>query len=1275
MAADGDDQAPPCCRICRMEATEENKLYHPCRCKGTIKYVHEPCLFEWMESKRIEISRPGTTAKCDICGSELRMRTIYEDRMGWDSLRQACLRAVKYIYKLVDKFVSIGLILLVFGIWLPVAWGGWCALCSAALDGAPVLEAHYPEIAAAWLLAVGVVPVRSSSDVMWEKLALGYGMAALSMVATAALTLGLYTFTDMIVHSEAFPKMLLLRIGPKYSNVDLLRDRLRQRFPDLPEDVAKKFAVLADLAIRNDIPEFLHNIGGTDNENWELPLNLNRRYLQALLYGDDFADRRNIPIGRDDIGENIASLDELDADGADVSFNTNRNDTATDIQTDDIADDINETPLGSIEADVERNAALQDFVELLDAHNAEMQERHQEMVQLPQFNQHENDWEAGEQNDVQGFHLDIKITLLSAPLYSFVITLVFGLFLLVTYVLPVVIGRYLLSAYSGLLLVLWNITSHIVNKFAYLLPTRLLKVMLSSNVASYAADYLLKMEVTLSCLFHMKYFGVPSPIYYPKALPLITFYATLMLMVIIATDYLGRGYSVVNRMRNERLRKLYTFAFGATCTIKVFILIYAEIFGFPYLSGLMVKYAVIQTLVPLASWQFLSHIPLSQTCISIVQYALDMMVGLHCMYMFASFIGTVRKHIIRPGVLFFIRSPDAPNMNILQDNLLYSMKIHFSRLSMSLFMYMTIIIGGIGFHTKLLLPFLFKNGLYPLNMSPGIHAVSQSLVVFYAFAFIGRSQALKDLGKQYWTMVFNICCRRLRLSSFVLDKDIPMERGYVIYRNYFYKYLASKRARWSNRTLYSSPTTHEEAQQLFRADPSVHAYFVPDGCLMRVPASDLVSRNYVQMLFVPVTKNDKLLVPLDLDGIKRRSSENAGEFSHLAKQNTDFDTYTVVYVPPSFKLRYSLLLLLIWAFTSLLFISVGLGAHILGQSVLWLLTLTLPSHLSAYIDFITNAHSFTQLNLYAICVGLVLGTLSIQGNIFGHIATFYHNQIGRHLSKETHADHEHRNAPTRNEQRVDGVELAQNEFTVRAALHKIKELFTRLDLAAADSAFSPFYLFMCFTLTCSFIELANEFRASMLDSVFYQSYWGNIFRHFRWIVPTNTTSIEKDNGVLPFILGVTINKYPHFLQRSTMFERLFCSCLYISAYTRRQRNTTLFIPLLKRCCGRHIFILGFTLLFQILAIELEYQFNASIQDSRVAIYQSWANFMSLHGESGMNFSAFQHIFYLACPLISTFHSLYEISLVTLRCCAYISQKMIDELYGKGKTLIDMEDDI
>lgn len=37
------------CRICRMSAEVGTPLFHPCRCSGSIKFVHEPCLIRWLE--------------------------------------------------------------------------------------------------------------------------------------------------------------------------------------------------------------------------------------------------------------------------------------------------------------------------------------------------------------------------------------------------------------------------------------------------------------------------------------------------------------------------------------------------------------------------------------------------------------------------------------------------------------------------------------------------------------------------------------------------------------------------------------------------------------------------------------------------------------------------------------------------------------------------------------------------------------------------------------------------------------------------------------------------------------------------------------------------------------------------------------------------------------------------------------------------------------------------------------------------------------------------
>lgn len=38
------DQDTPICRICMDIETKTNILLHPCKCKGTMKHIHEECL-------------------------------------------------------------------------------------------------------------------------------------------------------------------------------------------------------------------------------------------------------------------------------------------------------------------------------------------------------------------------------------------------------------------------------------------------------------------------------------------------------------------------------------------------------------------------------------------------------------------------------------------------------------------------------------------------------------------------------------------------------------------------------------------------------------------------------------------------------------------------------------------------------------------------------------------------------------------------------------------------------------------------------------------------------------------------------------------------------------------------------------------------------------------------------------------------------------------------------------------------------------------------------
>ena len=64
------------CRICfEQEQNEEiGKLIIPCRCTGSMKWIHDECLKTWIVSKRQDIRK----ASCELCGTSFNMKFTYK---------------------------------------------------------------------------------------------------------------------------------------------------------------------------------------------------------------------------------------------------------------------------------------------------------------------------------------------------------------------------------------------------------------------------------------------------------------------------------------------------------------------------------------------------------------------------------------------------------------------------------------------------------------------------------------------------------------------------------------------------------------------------------------------------------------------------------------------------------------------------------------------------------------------------------------------------------------------------------------------------------------------------------------------------------------------------------------------------------------------------------------------------------------------------------------------------------------------------------------------
>ncbi|KAM4057329.1 RING-variant domain-containing protein [Hirsutella rhossiliensis] len=67
------DAAPSICRICRSEGTAAEPLFYPCKCSGSIKYVHQDCLMEWLSHSQKKY--------CELCKTSFRFTKLYAPDM------------------------------------------------------------------------------------------------------------------------------------------------------------------------------------------------------------------------------------------------------------------------------------------------------------------------------------------------------------------------------------------------------------------------------------------------------------------------------------------------------------------------------------------------------------------------------------------------------------------------------------------------------------------------------------------------------------------------------------------------------------------------------------------------------------------------------------------------------------------------------------------------------------------------------------------------------------------------------------------------------------------------------------------------------------------------------------------------------------------------------------------------------------------------------------------------------------------------------------------
>ncbi|KAH0164518.1 hypothetical protein KCU67_g5107, partial [Aureobasidium melanogenum] len=105
------------CRICRSEGSAAEPLFYPCKCSGSIKFVHQDCLMEWLSH--------SNKKHCELCKTPFRFTKLYDSHMPQTLplpifAKKACLHTLNYLLTWA-RALTVGLVWLVVLPWV-IRW-------------------------------------------------------------------------------------------------------------------------------------------------------------------------------------------------------------------------------------------------------------------------------------------------------------------------------------------------------------------------------------------------------------------------------------------------------------------------------------------------------------------------------------------------------------------------------------------------------------------------------------------------------------------------------------------------------------------------------------------------------------------------------------------------------------------------------------------------------------------------------------------------------------------------------------------------------------------------------------------------------------------------------------------------------------------------------------------------------------------------------------------------------------------------------------------------
>ncbi|XP_026134682.1 uncharacterized protein LOC113112944 isoform X3 [Carassius auratus] len=88
-----------CCRICHCEGDDESLLITPCHCTGSLRFVHQSCLQQWIKS--------SDTRCCELCKYDFIMETKLKPLRKWEKLQMTASERRKILCSVTFHVIAI----------------------------------------------------------------------------------------------------------------------------------------------------------------------------------------------------------------------------------------------------------------------------------------------------------------------------------------------------------------------------------------------------------------------------------------------------------------------------------------------------------------------------------------------------------------------------------------------------------------------------------------------------------------------------------------------------------------------------------------------------------------------------------------------------------------------------------------------------------------------------------------------------------------------------------------------------------------------------------------------------------------------------------------------------------------------------------------------------------------------------------------------------------------------------------------------------------------